>query len=1579
MRASSSGGNGPHTLTGMRYEPDFNVNWGAKAGIGLAMAGGGSIQAFGGFELEARADNSISKLGIMANISMANDGAMVDPEIVKNIFFAMSQSPQLSVPGGITSKLKDDPKDKKNKEEFKILGPPPSPALGFSAFAMVKFDFDQKSFYGEIGADASLKAVRIAGMGAMLVSPDKNFLHLGEPPAGRRILVKVPSVPQFDGYFMIGDLVPELPAPYPNIFDLYPAESSKRIPNNLSAVTSGKGIAFGAAVELSNSNSYKLLSWNLGVRAGLDMVIVKYPNGTSCYGLNSPDFGLNNWRAMGQVYVIGWFDFQALGVPVLNLGIGALLKGSTPNPTNASGQVAVSFRVLFKKYEYRAKFQVGDECEIVTGEEKVTEDPIITTVYPLDGQTISDEKLIGFEVMEDFNKNLDLPELKYPTQVKMVSYKLFKGSEELGGLYSLNGKNAYYLVGRPLENNTIYNYQIKVQVQEMVAGNWQPLILGGKEISDSKSASFKYYKTAEQLGEEMANNGEAAGNNISLIGQENLIILNNYLNQDITTVKALSVEAAKAIDAMLDACGSTDSTCIKIALAASGILKSGEDTTVANIQKLQTDYGAKIRAAIAQDSAMAYQAGYAAQNEILKNGVNRLNADFTSFKQNFYINLSSIPCAQTFLQKQGLYFHQVIENPAILNNIIDDNTGCLDQILSLKNKFIEEKDRLVNYYTQINNGIINNTIEETIRLQNQAAAKARKLVDEATNLSQAEKDNFYALVQATVTGAFHKFSTVEGFNQKFDTQNLDEYIKKFEKIVNEEQPTISCENLPEPIAAQYLIIDQNTLEQSGELSLYATGCVAGSKYRWEYINKDNILKNIEGNNVKVSDYYLNTTFEVACVSKGCESGKKKAGFKIYIQKTKTDGCKYIESPTLSYSTLNITKGDSIKVSAKGCQGGYEWSSGAQTDASLSEQIFNPASTNTYWVRCRNTSIVANNGATKVLEENRDIGDNITNTPPSTTCKDEYLKNSFTINVEDGCQKSTPYLLVQNIALAKNEKFELKAYGCPEGKFYWTSKGKVDPLDMNANPLQVNITENTQYQVYCKNDLCTSGLTEKVTINIVEKNENGGCLISKPIIAASRTVVTDVEDRSQAITFTASGCPVGSTYKWSLKDPDGQNYVGESLEVATPNSPLTVSAFCLFSTCMGVHSDPINIQINDPCQGLKYPEIVSNSDNNSILTGTPVKLTDTNCPTEYLRWSNGVSGAQSISFVADITSQTRSYTVSCQKEGCSKTHFSKTFDFVVQPCDISPAISFSDNNRTLIYDPQDGSTKNAVTATATGCSGAQVSWEINGNYISNSSSISINTGHFQTLNNGQNLTLQLTCLRTYCETKTSSQNVKLFHFDNCKTIQNYSLSISANKSSHNGDGITLTASGCPHNVYWSDGQQGTSITMYHRGTINYSATCSINGCASSISSNAIELYYDDPCSNYYSGPQIYQPNDGTQTLQAYNCLNDNYLWNTGAYSSRIKVANTDNYTVTCADYGCGSFSKTYYWTAPPPPIIDTPTDSGGSDPGSNGSTDRTVVVIYDEPVVTNPPATVPSGGVTLPPFGRRNKILNLDIE
>jgi hypothetical protein len=1559
---ASAGGSGPRTLSGMRYEPAFNVNWGLKAALGFGIGGGASMQAFGGIEIETRADNSIAKLGIMANISMANSkdtSAVVSPEVVKSIFFAMSRSSTVSAPGGITSKLEKKASDPSEKETFKLLGPPPSSgSAGFSATAMIKFDFDQRSFYGELGADVTLTSgVRVAGFGAMLISPEKNFLHLGEPPAGKRILVKMPSLPQFDAYFMIGDLVPELPPPFPNIFDLYPEEGSKRLPNNMQAVAEGKGIAFGAAVEVSNSNSFKVLSWNLGARVGLDMILIKYPNGTYCYGLPGNEVGINNWRAMGQVYMIGWFDFRALGMPVASLGLGAVLKGSAPNPSNAMGQVVVNFKLLFKKFEYKAMFQVGDECQLVTGEEKITQEALIEVASPENGQAISDQNSVWFTASDEFNKNLALPDQKFPTQLRLISYKLYTNQQELSGLYTINGENAFFMPTLPLQNYTEYTYQIKVRVDEMVAGQWKPLLIDGKEIYETKTATFRFEATAEQLGNYLQKQGELAGNNISEIGRANIELLKRYLGDDLQAVKNLSTEAFNALKAMLEACGG-DEACVKIALVSNNLLQAATDSTTAKIKTLIEDYTAKIRAVIAQDSALAYQSGYSAQAAILANQ-SRFNSDFTRFQQNFYTT-TQVPACTSYFQYNGIGLSSIISDPNRINALYNAPPECVEKLRELKSHFIAEKNRLETYYGVNNQTIVNNTLIYHANLQSGAAEKARNLVDEATGLSAEEKEKYLSLVKVIVAGAFNQFSSVASFNQTMSTVELDAYIKKFDAIAagNTQEPFIACKDLSKPSTAPFVIIG----DEATTINLSATGCVNGSQYRWQYLNRDNILKIINSNTAVVNDYSLSTTFQVACVSKGCTLGVKDST-QVYIKRIKEDGCKYIEPPKVTTSILTIARGDSILVTATGCSNGFEWSNGITTDATTSQIMLNPTASTTYWVSCLKPTPLPP-PSERVAEENKDLGPNPTNDPTAVSrpaCEDTFIRNTFTVYVNNGCQTSYPYILARDLALAAGEKIEIQAEGCPAGKLFWTSTDTTNPDDFNGNVLPLVASVPISYRVYCKSNLCTSPFSEKVTITIIGKDKNGICDIQKPQIKASRTVITDIDDPKQNVYLEASGGPAGSTFQWSFTDNLGKPYTGPTLDITTPRVNTSIYVLCKYASCASVASEIVNIVVKDPCIGATYPGLYASQEGNTFTTGTPIKLTATNCPIQNITWSNGQNGVQSIDFIADITQSVRSYTVTCLPAGCSQTKYAKSFSFQVLPCDIAPAIAFDNNNQVLIYDPQTGNTINSVGVSATGCSNAQISWKINGNVVSSAPSIAITKNHFPDLTDGRRVSIELTCSRAYCETKTAGTRAKLSFYDQCNKINEYSISISANKDTHSGEGISLTASGCPHQVTWSDGQQGNNVVTYHHGNVTYTASCAISGCSNSISSNSIQLYFNDPCSAFYNGPGIYAPNDGSQTLQATNCYHENYSWNTGSNSSRIKVWETGNYQVICNDEGCGWYSKDYYWQAPQGPSTTEGSSGDNPDPGKDGSTSSGG---GGEPVSpAEPPQPTSPGGVS----------------
>ncbi|MFN3851333.1 MAG: 3-coathanger stack domain-containing protein, partial [Spirosomataceae bacterium] len=68
-------------------------------------------------------------------------------------------------------------------------------------------------------------------------------------------------------------------------------------------------------------------------------------------------------------------------------------------------------------------------------------------------------------------------------------------------------------------------------------------------------------------------------------------------------------------------------------------------------------------------------------------------------------------------------------------------------------------------------------------------------------------------------------------------------------------------------------------------------------------------------------------------------------------------------------------------------------------------------------------------------------------------------------------------------------------------------------------------------------------------------------------------------------------------------------------------------------------------------------------------------------------------------------------------------------------------------------------------------------------------------------------------------------------------------------------LTLTASGCPGTVNWSNGASGTSLTLTAIGTYSISATCNVNGCISAASAtiNGLAIVAPPTASASNTGP------------------------------------------------------------------------------------------------------------------------------
>lgn len=531
--APVAGATGPKSLSGVVYAPDFNIGWGGRFAVGLST--GGSMTGLAGLEVVTRTDGSLSKIGIIGSVLVAGSGWMVSPGAAKAMYHRLCSDSDMIRPGGIADKT-DAPPSQTDAQKFDIDGP-----KGFGGSIVLKINFDNRTFYGEIGVFAATQSIEIQAFGAFYFAPNEWFIHLGRPPLSHRIIVLLPGLPQIDGYIMLGHGVAELPMPEPNIFTKYPSEINKRKPGiNSGEVATGKGIAFGAAVMVSSSGAFPknaskpILGYSVGARIGLDMMLMRYAKGAYCLGREGQPIGINNWRAAGQVYAIGWLKAQAFGFNVLDIGLGAILGGSAPNPTYGAGEVAVSFKVLFKRFNFSVGFSVGDDCVIMGGDAKVESEQVFESFYPAESQ---EQIAKGITPTVTFTNAVETPtqveSLNGSFRQKVMEYSLTdQDGNAVAGAWSASGSQIRFNPANGLPAGKKINVKVHTQFQKEDGGNWQAFNEGGS-ADTFKEYWFMTAKTAEDFKEDL--NG-----------------INQNAQTEAAKIKADAQEAAKDILAEAD-------------------------------------------------------------------------------------------------------------------------------------------------------------------------------------------------------------------------------------------------------------------------------------------------------------------------------------------------------------------------------------------------------------------------------------------------------------------------------------------------------------------------------------------------------------------------------------------------------------------------------------------------------------------------------------------------------------------------------------------------------------------------------------------------------------------------------------------------------------------------------------------------------------------------------------------------------------------------------------------------------------------------------------------------------------------
>ncbi|WP_435355900.1 hypothetical protein [Emticicia sp. SJ17W-69] len=500
-RMSPMGRGGSKSITGVNYVPDFGVGWGGRFAIGLSV--GEALSGLAGLEIATHADGTLNKIGILGAISVAGSGSGQSPESAKQMYQQMSSDSDMTQPGGITNRVDGDPNtgDIKNSSNKFSSGS----ESGFGASIILKLNYDDRSFYGKIGANVHTTSIGLQAVGAFLFAPNKWFVHLGEPPRNSRILVQLPAFPTVDAYIMLGHGIIELPTPEPNIFTKYPQKNGKRNTGiSSSAIIDGRGIAFGAALSVGVSGGYKnIVRISAEARAGLDMMLTHYGDGAYCEGREGQGIGINHWRAAGQLYVIGQAGVSAFGFDVLSLELGALLKGSAPNPTYGEGQVALNFRVLMKNYHINAGFQVGENCKVVGGDMTTETIQVIEGNYPNDGDQNIDKSINPFiDFIEKVESEVAVDGLNGSYKIKVLAFNLkTESGSPIDGSWGIDRNNAKKIAFYPSSTlpaaTKIVAYG-KIQLQKQSGGSWQPFLENGEVVEEVRQFSFITGKSPEE-------------------------------------------------------------------------------------------------------------------------------------------------------------------------------------------------------------------------------------------------------------------------------------------------------------------------------------------------------------------------------------------------------------------------------------------------------------------------------------------------------------------------------------------------------------------------------------------------------------------------------------------------------------------------------------------------------------------------------------------------------------------------------------------------------------------------------------------------------------------------------------------------------------------------------------------------------------------------------------------------------------------------------------------------------------------------------------------------------------------------
>jgi large repetitive protein len=618
-----------------------------------------------------------------------------------------------------------------------------------------------------------------------------------------------------------------------------------------------------------------------------------------------------------------------------------------------------------------------------------------------------------------------------------------------------------------------------------------------------------------------------------------------------------------------------------------------------------------------------------------------------------------------------------------------------------------------------------------------------------------------------------------------------------------------------------------------------------------------------------------TTYTATCTVNGCVSP---ASIPTTITVT-------TQTPIITASANEVCAGGSVTLTASACTGGtLLWSTG-ETTASITKTINEPT---TYKVTCTASGCVGEaskaigvgNGQTPVIaatKNNLCAGESTTlsvtnctgailwstGSTLNTITVSPLATTAYSISCGDGSCKANGSISINVNAVEKPIVAASKSTICAGQSTDLTVSGCSGGITWSNGATSATITVSPSATKYFSVSCGSGACVGKDSVNIIVSP------LASPTIAANRTSLCAAGD----VVFTATGCT--GTVNWS------NGKTGASM-TATVAQNTTFTATCDNGTCTSTNSNSINVTVG----AIPAPTITSNG--TAVCNGSNVTLTASNCATGNVLWSNGMTGTQ-INVSPVVATD---YTAVCRSndENCQSTN-SNIINIKTSGLPDAPTITCS-ASRICQGD--------SLTLTGIGCAGTVV-W-----HFDNTTA----TGNTLIIKPNVTTVYTATCKVGACESISSGAATITVGKPIAPIVTCNQPTICS------GSSTTIEAAGCVGTVKWSNGMEGSVITVSPTVLTTYSAICDAGRCQSD-NSNSVSVVITG---NGITAPKVSDLTnvcpltsvDLTTSVTSQPTQGGSFVFRTGNSPTSPIVATPTNITTTGTFYvfesaGTGCFS------------------------------------------------------------------------